>query len=152
MEKPNKKDVANYMLNVDVGKSFFVHLDPRGDDVIVPDWFKTNKQLVLQIGIDMAIPIPDLELSNEGIVSTLSFSGKPFCCFLPWHSVFSIVNIEGKGIIWPEDVPEESEVVDNKTKLSLVPGSKNTKATEKSDSDSKLKRTSNRPPYLKVIK
>ncbi len=51
---PRKKDVALALLEK---SSMYVHLDPRGERVLVPNWFRKQPQLVLQVGLNMAIPI-----------------------------------------------------------------------------------------------
>jgi stringent starvation protein B len=101
---PPKKDVAVTLLE---GPSVFVHLDPRRPGVAVPKWFARNPQLVLQVGLNMAIPIPDLKVDDEGISCTLSFSRTPFWCKLPWSAVYALVGEDGRGMIWPNDVPPE---------------------------------------------
>ena len=101
---PKKKDVALALLEQ---ASVFVHLDPRTDKVFVPPWFKRQPQLVLQIGLNMAIPIPDLEVDDAGLSCTLSFNRSPHKCQIPWTAVFALVGDNGRGMVWPDDVPPE---------------------------------------------
>jgi stringent starvation protein B len=101
---PPKKDVALALLE---RSSVYVHLDPRQVAVVVPPWFKKQPQLVLQIGLNMHVPIPDLRLDEDGMSCTLSFNRAPFYCVVPWGSVFAIVGDDGRGMVWPEDVPAE---------------------------------------------
>jgi len=101
---PPKKEVALALLE---RSSVHVHLDPRAEGVAVPAWFKKQPQLVLQIGLNMAVPIPDLRLDDEGMTCTLSFSRQPFFCVVPWHCVFAMVGDDGRGMVWPDDVPPE---------------------------------------------
>jgi stringent starvation protein B len=84
-----------------------VHLDPRGEQVQVPAWFKRQPQLVLQIGLNMPKPIPDLNVDEHGISCTLSFSNSPHFCVLPWASVYALIGASGRGMVWPDDVPKE---------------------------------------------
>lgn len=102
---PPKKEVALHLL--EEGPSLFVHLDPRRAGVQVPKWFTGQAQLVLQVGLNMSIPIPDLKVEEMGISCTLSFSRTPFWCRLPWSSIFALVGEDGLGMVWPEDVPPE---------------------------------------------
>jgi hypothetical protein len=81
---PPKKEVALALLE---RSSVYVHLDPRQASVIVPAWFKKQPQLVLQVGLNMPVPIKDLQLDDEGMSCTLSFSRSPFFCVVPWGSV-----------------------------------------------------------------
>ncbi len=101
---PRKKDVAVALLEQ---SSVFVHLDPRAERVSVPTWFKKQPQLVLQIGLNMAIPIPDLHVDEDGLSCTLSFNRTPHYCVVPWSSVYALVGEDGRGMVWPDDVPPE---------------------------------------------
>ena len=87
--------------------SVFVHLDPRREGVIVPGWLKRQPQLVLQVGLNMAVRIPDLDIGEQAICCTLSFNRSPFFCRVPWSAIFGLVGEDGRGRIWPEDVPLE---------------------------------------------
>ncbi len=101
---PPKKEVAIALLE---GPSLFVHLDPRRPGVVVPKWFMGQPQLVLQIGLNMAVKIPDLAVDDNGITCTLSFNRSPFWCHLPWTAVYALVGEDGRGMIWPNDMPPE---------------------------------------------
>jgi stringent starvation protein B len=102
---PPKKEVALALLE---RTSVFVHLDPRAAAVVVPLGFKKQAQLVLQVGLNMPVPIRDLHLDDEGMTCTLSFNRTPFFCVVPWSSVYAVVGCDdGRGMIWPEDVPPE---------------------------------------------
>jgi stringent starvation protein B len=87
--------------------SVFIHLDPRHDEVRVPPWFKKQPQLTLQVGLNMAVRIPDLAVEDDAVSCTLSFSRSPFFCYVPWAAVFALVGEDGKGMVWPNDVPKE---------------------------------------------
>ncbi len=101
---PPKKEVAIALLEQ---STLFIHLDPRAEPVRVPPWFKKQPQLVLQVGLNMVVPIPDLEVTDEGISCTLSFNRQPHFCWIPWEAVFALVGDHGRGMVWPEDVPKE---------------------------------------------
>jgi stringent starvation protein B len=101
---PPKKEVGLALLE---RSSVYVHLDPRQDAVVVPAWFKKQPQLVLQVGMNMPVPIPDLRFDDEGMSCTLSFNRAPFFCVVPWASVFAMVGEDGRGMVWPDDVPAE---------------------------------------------
>ncbi len=83
-QSPPKKDVALALLEE---SSMFIHLDPRRPDVLVPKGFMGQPQLVLQVGLNMAIPIPDLHIDEVGISCTLSFNRAPFWCRIPWSAI-----------------------------------------------------------------
>lgn len=101
---PAKKDVARALL---LRGSVFVHLDPRRSGVLVPARLRSQAQVVLQVGLDMPVPIPDLRVDEEGIFGTLSFKGIPFTCFVPWNAVFALVGEDAKGMVWSKEMPEE---------------------------------------------
>jgi stringent starvation protein B len=101
---PPKKDVALALLE---RASVFVHLDPRAEGVVVPPWLKKQPQLVLQIGLNMAVKIPDLEIAENAVSCTLSFSRRPHFCYVPWTAVYALVGEDGRGMVWPEDIPPE---------------------------------------------
>ena len=101
---PPKKDVALALLERTVLR---IHLDPRRRQVVVPNWFKRQPQLALDVGLNLPVPIPDLDVGESGIACTLSFNRTPYYCFIPWHAVFALVGHDGKGMVWPDDVPRE---------------------------------------------
>ena len=100
-----------------------MHLDPRHTMVRVPDHLRKQPQLVLQVGLDMPIAIPDLRVTSEGVNATLSFQRTPFTCWIPWASVFALLDERGKGVLWPEDLPAEiaAEVSSEMERGSRVP-------------------------------
>ncbi|MBX3190802.1 MAG: hypothetical protein KF819_27640 [Labilithrix sp.] len=117
---PPKKEVALALLersNVDV------YLDPRAKGVVVPPQFRKEPRLILKIGLNMPVPIPDLRLDDESMSCTLSFSRTPFFCVVPWPSVFAMVGEDGRGMVWPDDVPQELavKVVDEKKGPAKAP-------------------------------
>lgn len=101
---PRKKDVALALLEQ---ATVYVHLDPRGEAVRVPPQFKRQPQLVLQVGLNMPVPITDLHVDDDGVACTLSFNRTPHYCVIPWTSVFALVGENGRGMVWPDDVPPE---------------------------------------------
>ncbi len=104
---PPKKEVALALLersNVDV------YLDPRAKGVVVPPQFRKEPRLILKIGLNMPVPIPDLRVDDDSMSCTLSFNRSPFYCVAPWSSVFAMVGEDGRGMVWPDDVPQELAV------------------------------------------
>jgi stringent starvation protein B len=101
---PSKKEVVLALLE---RSSVFIHLDPRRDLVAVPPWFKKQPRLVLQIGLNMPVPIRDLSVDDECISCTLSFNRSPYFCWIPWHAIFALVGEDQRGMVWPDDVPPE---------------------------------------------
>ncbi|HQY63038.1 MAG: hypothetical protein IPQ09_18570 [Myxococcales bacterium] len=101
---PPKKDVALALLE---RTSVFVYLDPRREGVVIPMGFKNQHKLVLQVGLNMPVPIRDLKFDDQGMSCTLSFNRTPFFCIVPWTSVFALTGEDAQGLVWPEDVPRE---------------------------------------------
>jgi stringent starvation protein B len=156
---PKKTDVFATLL---LRGSVFVHLDPRKGNVVVPYHLRKQAQVVLQVGTNMAVPIPDLRVTEDGIHGSLNFKGKPFRCSMPWASIFALVGEDAKGMVWPEDMPKEvsdeidheretlanpKEVVDLAAFRKQRPAGSATIPTRKSD-----RPASERPSHLRVIK
>lgn len=166
---PNKKDVARALL---LQGTVFVHLDPRLPSVVVPGWLTDRPQLVLQIGLDMPIPIPDLRVDDAGVYGTLSFSRQAVTCSVPWEAVFAMVGDDGRGMVWPGSVPAEIAVeierearrgkngkgLGPRAAPSLEPSSEHRPALEVVEGDkAAVSRSSNgrgarRPSYLRLVK
>jgi stringent starvation protein B len=82
-----------------------VHLDARRPGVIVPPQYAGDAHL--RLNLSYRYSIPDFEIDDRRIQATLSFSGAPFQCILPWESIFGITSHAGDGQVWPEDLPTE---------------------------------------------
>ncbi len=84
-----------------------VHLDPRGADVIVPQRFKSDP--VLRLNLAYMFRLPALDIGAEGIYAVLSFDKQNFGCTLPWSCVFAVTRPDAnhEGIVWPESAPAE---------------------------------------------
>lgn len=101
---PPKKEVMLALLE---STSVFIHLDPRRAQVAVPKWLTNQPQLVLQVGLNMAVPIRDLNVDDECVSCTLSFNRSPFFCWIPWTAIFALIGEDGRAMVWPNDVPAE---------------------------------------------
>jgi stringent starvation protein B len=88
-----------------------LHLDARRPGVVVPDAFRQDAHLMLQYGYDLAISIPDLEVDEYGVRATLSFSRTPHLTVIPWTAVYAIASVDGRGVLYPEDVPGDVSVL-----------------------------------------
>jgi len=88
-----------------------LHLDARMPGVVVPDAFRQEAHLMLQYGYDLAISIPDLEVDEYGVRATLSFSRTPHLTVIPWTAVYAIASVDGRGVLYPEDVPGDVSVL-----------------------------------------
>lgn len=88
-----------------------LHLDARRNGVLVPEAFRTEAHLILQYGHDLPIPIPDLEIDEDGVRATLSFSRTAHVTFVPWAAVYAVTGDDGRGVLFAEDVPGDVSVV-----------------------------------------
>jgi stringent starvation protein B len=88
-----------------------LHLDARRPGVVVPEAFRQEAHLMLQYGYDLAISIPDLEVDEQGVRATLSFSRTPHLTVIPWTAVYAIASVDGRGVLYPEDVPGDVSVM-----------------------------------------
>jgi stringent starvation protein B len=148
--------------------SVFIHLDPRKSGVLVPARLRSQAQVVLQIGLDMPVPIPDLRVDEEGVFGTLSFKGVPFTCFVPWGAVFALVGEDGKGMVWASEMPSEvAGELQREARRQAAPAgvgslvhldSFRASAESRRASSAAPRRKSDRPPswdrpsYLRVVK
>ncbi|HTJ81519.1 MAG TPA: ClpXP protease specificity-enhancing factor SspB [Polyangiaceae bacterium] len=107
MSPPPKKNVA--LALIEQG-TIYVHLDPRKSGVVVPKEFQVQQELVLSFGYAMRVPVPDLDIDDEGISGTLSFNRRPFWCKIPWSAVYAIIDADKRGAAWPEDAPSGSRL------------------------------------------
>jgi len=106
---PPKKDVLDSFLKNGSARLF---IDPRREGAVVPAWFSKQPELVLRVGYSLSPPIPDLLVTAEAVSCTLSFNRSPFWCKMPWSVIFAVVSdVNGRGVVWPEDVPLESQLL-----------------------------------------
>lgn len=131
---------------------------------MVPQWYRSEPQLVLQIGFEMPVPIPDLQVDAEGIYGTLSFNRSPFTCHVQWDAVFALAGDDGRGMVWPDSMPDEISqeiereagreppppaLVEERPSLRVLPSVEDSRR----DHDATpTERPKSRPPYLKVVK
>lgn len=92
------------------GEDVWLHLEPRRPGVVVPESLKAQPRLVLQIGLNMPVPIRDLVVDDEGVNGTLSFDRQPFHCTVPWDAVFTVIGSVGEGGVWTlQEAPTPSK-------------------------------------------
>jgi len=81
-----------------------VYLNPKAPGVVCPERFKREPYIVLRYGEDM---MTGLEVTADGVMATLLFSGQENETYLPWVSVFMMCVKETEdGIMYWEDVPQ----------------------------------------------
>ena len=84
-----------------------VHLDPRASGVTVPERFRQDP--LLRLNIAYGFNLPALDIDDEGIYAVLSFSGQDYGCTLPWSAIFAITLPDDghEGRMWASSLPEE---------------------------------------------
>lgn len=65
----------------------------------VPDavWPGAGQTTTFEYGLNLPVPIPDLEITDKGIEATLSIGRKPCWTFVPWDAVIQV------GLPMPEE-------------------------------------------------
>jgi hypothetical protein len=138
----------------------YVHLDPRREGVVLPDFLREQPRVVLQYGYNMPVPIVDLMVDEQGIGATLSFRRVAQGTFIPWSAVFALTDGEKRGMVWEEDVPKDLDLESEAAappppkppatapKLGSVPGGGPTSALRSSSAGATKKP---RPSHLKLV-
>ncbi|HXJ19743.1 MAG TPA: ClpXP protease specificity-enhancing factor SspB [Polyangia bacterium] len=107
-ERPSKQQAFSALLKEGWTS---LHLDARRAGVLVPDPFRNEAHLILQYGHDLPIPIPDLEIDEDGVQATLSFSRTAHRTVVPWTAVYAVTGVDGRGVLFAEDVPSDVSVI-----------------------------------------
>lgn len=85
-----------------------VHFATEHPGVVVPAHLKAKPICALQYGLDgMAKPIRDLRIDADGITATLTFGTLASSTHVPWSAVFAIVDEDGDGWLWRDDLPAQ---------------------------------------------
>jgi stringent starvation protein B len=161
---PSKKQVLLALLERGIA---MVHLDARRPGVSVPAQFAAEPHL--RLNLSYRFGIPDLVVDDEKVQATLSFSRQPFQCVMPWPAIFGVTSEEGRGQVWPEDLPTEVTLAAERSAtqekprptLTAVGGRKrrstaasNSTATANSTSTSTAKPDATEPPkrHLRLVR
>ena len=83
-----------------------IHLDARRPGVLVPERYRTDHHLVLNLSY--RFDPPDLAVSDWGVRQTLSFGGQRFTIAAPWSSVYAVASLVTREFwMFPDDMPDE---------------------------------------------
>lgn len=100
-----------------------LHLDARRPGVLVPEKFKGDHHLVLNVSY--RFDPPDLSVSEWGVRQTLSFGGSRFIVGLPWSSIYAVASLTTREFwMFPDDMPDE--LADSATEKAQLPPSPET--------------------------
>jgi hypothetical protein len=127
------------LAHLEKSDSVYVKFDARRDGVVLPAHLKRDAAVVLQYGLNMRIPIPDLDIGAEGIGATLSFNRNPVWTFIPWSAVFAIVSENG-AMLWENDLPRDLELDEGRA----------SKGAAKKGSDARASKPPKRPSLRAV--
>ena len=83
--QPSKKDLLLQMLDEGL---VMLHLDARQPGVIVPSFLKEDPHL--RLNLSYRFGLPDLQIDDEAISTTLSFRQTPFHCVIPFHALWAL--------------------------------------------------------------
>src|SRR5262249_21679917 len=82
-----------------------VTLDARRPGVDVPARFQGDSQLRLNLSYRFGQP---MDVKDWGVHATLTFSGVPHSCKLPWPAIYGMIShVTAEQYPFPEDVPDE---------------------------------------------
>ncbi len=83
-----------------------LHLDARRAEVMVPPHLAGQAWLVLNYS--WRYGVSDFRFDDEMVEASLSFSGQPYFCRVPWSAVFAVTDpSRTQGYIWQDEVPGE---------------------------------------------
>lgn len=122
---------------LDTGLSVLVQVDTSNKDLVIPSYLKANNTTTLEIGYNLVIPIPDLNITEDGFSCTLSFKRVQFHCFVPWDSIIGY-----GGDAYRHLLEIKNEHVEQASSTT------NKKPSSKKDKNGKVIR----PSWLKVVK
>ena len=109
MDDLNKKKYDFLLFLLEEGDAM-VCLDARHQDVDVPASHKNNSSLNLVFNLSFRQPI---EITEDGIFSSLAFNGRPYKCSLPFDAVWAIYDPNMKnGQVWEESIPKDMNLAE----------------------------------------
>lgn len=105
MKKPTKRQVFDAIL----GRcpTLFMHIDATAKGVDLPPSRRGKTEIVLQVGMNMPVPITAMSTTEYSFEGTLSFAGIPYHCTIPWDAVYALVGDDNKGIVYDQDMPNK---------------------------------------------
>lgn len=101
----------------------YIVVDALQDDVVVPRQFVQNGQIVLNVAPTAVL---DLDVSNEMITFSASFSGEPMQVWVPISALVAVYSKEnGAGMVFGHEpvipAPSEDDEETSHVKLESVP-------------------------------
>ena len=99
-----------------------IHLDARRPGVLVPEKFRAEHHLVLNVSY--RFDPPDLSVSEWGVRQTLSFGGSRFTVGVPWSALYAVASLATREFwMFPDDLPHElADAATEKVKMPPADG------------------------------
>ncbi len=83
-----------------------VHFQTGFPGVVIPAHAANGPVQMLQYGLDLNVPIPDLDLRRDGVSATMLFRDGGFLTYIPWGAIFAIFAAGSQdGYVWSQDEP-----------------------------------------------
>ncbi len=159
----SKKQVLSELLEQGM---VLVTLDARRPGVDVPPHLRGDPQLRLNLSYRFGLP---MIVDDTGVTATLTFSGAPYACKLPWDALYLVVShVTGRPILFPAEVPAEfypagaepgtavstASAAPARPRLEVVTRAEEAAAPVASESEAKTSKTSDpaRRAHLRVVK
>lgn len=79
-----RETVVNFL---NCGGVVRLYVDPRPPGATLPATLAAHEWACLDIGLNLPVPILDLEIGNWGVYGTLSFDRRPFQCAISWEQI-----------------------------------------------------------------
>ena len=94
----------------------FVVVNTQARGVRMPEGL--DPVVTVQIGNELAVPIPDIQLDERGLTMTLSFNRANHPCYMPWASIIGARTAGGEVMVGFAGVEAEED----KPRLTIVGG------------------------------
>lgn len=100
MKYPDRAYVLNYML--DRADTILIHVDCDAEGVEVPEYLRQQPTMTpFRLGYALRPAIPDLEITDEFVACSLTFSGVWHHCIFPWGAIGGVTYTDAHaGTIW----------------------------------------------------
>ena len=83
-----------------------LHFDAPAQAVRVPAWLRARSWLVFNFSY--GYNLVDFVVDADGVGGSLSFSGQPFACWVPWQAVFAVTNeSRSRQWMWLDAMPPQ---------------------------------------------
>jgi len=132
----------------------YIVVDATADAVSVPAYLKGDPTLRLAFNTRMPQAI---HIQEDGVSSTLSFSGQPYDCHIPLQYIWAAYQPDGDledGLIWEDAVPEviRSAIVHTLGESELTEEPLDISADAAQGKGAAKQDTATKVPYLRVVK